>query len=551
MAATLSAPGGDGTRRGRIAGVFQLAQIIAHRAYDTMHQLFGSDDNASKEEPQCNGTAKGGDGPSDITTTCSSLAIGDLRLPTRVSKAGPPADPLAQQEGKIEWVHSFLYSQAPEWRCEQDTAIMKAIVSPQLEAHGFGSTDISIEFFAGGGFNKLYTITSSIADSDERHECIFRVTMPIDPWYKTESEVATMEYVRRYTSIPVPKVYAYDSSGDNKLGFEWIMMEKMAGKPLGDYWDIEVDRFDMNAKLHIARSVAEWVHELSMLVFDKIGSLYIDWDSPEPRFKLGRLVHGEFICGDRLGYRVYRGPFRDTEQFYRSVIDIQLQDILDPIQRTRFDARMRRIEELEKAEAEREEVEKESDSGSSCSNGISDLRLDWYQEEDFTIVPRACHALLSVLPLILPQDAAAREPMTLYYFDMSQRNVLLDDCGNLVGLVDWEIIGTRPYDQLPILPPFMDNNGHDITTLSDWASCEKDNTRAWHEREHAQTLMGREFRKYLEEKKSPWLRTFPAPPPVTIQLKERVHQIPRRARKITDWVKRVEEGKEWNWWDDE
>lgn len=553
MADTPSAPGSDGSRRSRIAGVFQLAQAAVRYVYEKMHQGFSSA-NVSTERPPCNGTLKAEDGLSDTTTTFSSLAIGDLPLPTRVSKAGPPADPVARREGKIKWVHGFSYTQEPKWLCEPDTTIIKEIVAPQLELHGFGSKDISIKFFAGGGFNKLYAITSSIAEYDERTECIFRVAMPIDPWYKTESEVATMEYVRRYTSIPVPKIYAYDSSSDNKLGFEWILMEKMAGKPLDDYWDIygyEFDRFDMNTKLQIARSVAEWVHELSKLVFEKIGSLYIDWDNPERCFKLGRLVHGEFICGERLGYRVYRGPFRDTEQFYRSVIDIQLQNVLDPIQRTQFNARMMRVAELEQAEAEREEVEKESDSASSCSTDASDLKLDWYVEEDFTNVPRDCHALLSVLPLILPQNSSAQEPMTLYHFDMSQRNVLLDDCGNLVGLVDWEMIGTRPYDQLPVLPPFMDNGGHDITTLSDWTSGEKDRTRARLEQEHAQTLMGREFRKYLEEKESPWLRTFATPPPVATQLKERVHQVPRRDSKITDWVKRIERGEEWNWWDDE
>lgn len=556
MAETPSAPDSGGSRPGRIGSIFQLAQAAVQRIYETMHQLFGSDD-LSTEAPQCNGTTKGEDGPSDINLPFSSLAIGDLPLPTRVSKAGPPDDPLAQQQGKIEWVHTFLYQQTPEWRCEPDTSVIKHIVTPHLEAYGLGLKDISVDIFAAGAFNKLYTVRSLMAGSDQRNECIFRVAMPIHPWYKTESEVATMEYVRRYTSIPVPKVYAFDSSNDNALGLEWIMMEKMAGRPIGDYWDMyeyEFDRFDMNTKLHIARGVAEWVHELSKIVFDKIGSLYIDWGAQERCFKLGPLVYGDFFSGERLAYRAYRGPFKDTEQFYRSLIDIQLQDILNPVHRTRFEARMQRIEEMRRAEAEGQKAEKESDRASSCTSSTDtfDLRINWYSEEDFTNVPRDCHALQSVLPLILPQDARAREPMTLYHFDMSSRNVLVDDCGNLVGLVDWEMIGTRPYDQLRELPPFIDNDGHDITTLSDWTSGEKDNTRNWHEREHAQTLMGRAFRKYLEEKKSPWLRTIAPPPPVMIQLRQRVHSIPQsRPGKITQWVKRIEEGKEWNWWDDE
>lgn len=513
------------------------------------------DDDASTEETRCNGSATSDESASDATTTTtfSSLAIGDLPLPTRVSKARPPADPLAQQKGKIEWVHGYFHTESPEWRCEIDTAIIKEIVEPQLEAHGFGTKGVSIEFFAAGGFNKLYTVTSTVGETGERRECIFRVTMPLDPWYKTESEVATMEYVRRHTSIPLPKVYAYDSSSDNRLGFEWIMMEKMAGKPLADYWDLygyEFDRFDMPTKLHIARQVAEWVHQLSKLTFDKIGSLYIDWEVPEPTFKLGRLVHGGFFTGERLGYMVYRGPFRDTDQFYRSVIDIQLQDILNPIQRTRFEARQLRIQGMKKAEAENsEEKEKQCGGQLDWDHVEDDPEHDWYTEKDFVNVPKGCHALLRVLPLVLPRDPTAREPMTLFHFDISARNVLLDECGNLIGLVDWEFIGTKPYGQLPPIPDFMDNAGHDITKLDDWDSCEKDRTRMWHEREHAQTLMGREFRKYLEKRKSPWLRTFEPPPPVKTQLQERVHQIADIGRRMGDWVKRIEEGGEWNEWE--
>jgi|SRR6267154_1053819 len=45
---------------------------------------------------------------------------------------------------------------------------------------------------------------------------------------KTESEVATMEYIRTYTSIPVPDVYFYDSNPYNRLGGEYIIMSKVS-----------------------------------------------------------------------------------------------------------------------------------------------------------------------------------------------------------------------------------------------------------------------------------------------------------------------------------
>ena len=47
------------------------------------------------------------------------------------------------------------------------------------------------------------------------------------PRLKTESEVATMNYLRRHTNFPVPTVYHYDSNPYNRLGGEYILMSKV------------------------------------------------------------------------------------------------------------------------------------------------------------------------------------------------------------------------------------------------------------------------------------------------------------------------------------
>ena len=47
------------------------------------------------------------------------------------------------------------------------------------------------------------------------------------PRLKTESEVATINYLRQKTSVPVPTIYHYDSNPYNRLGGEWILMSKV------------------------------------------------------------------------------------------------------------------------------------------------------------------------------------------------------------------------------------------------------------------------------------------------------------------------------------
>lgn len=47
------------------------------------------------------------------------------------------------------------------------------------------------------------------------------------PKLKTESEVATLAYLRTRTSVPVPTVYWFDANPCNVLGGEWIIMSKV------------------------------------------------------------------------------------------------------------------------------------------------------------------------------------------------------------------------------------------------------------------------------------------------------------------------------------
>jgi hypothetical protein len=85
---------------------------------------------------------------------------------------------------------------------------------------GFRSKNICAEFFKERAFNKLYIISAIETRTGNRIERILRFSMPIYPWFIIQSEVATMEFVRLPSTIPVPRVYIFDSSGENELGLE-------------------------------------------------------------------------------------------------------------------------------------------------------------------------------------------------------------------------------------------------------------------------------------------------------------------------------------------
>ncbi len=81
-----------------------------------------------------------------------------------------------------------------------------------------------ISVHKNGAYRRLQAYSVTLSDG---RVVIARVARRFMPRRKTESEVATMEYIRTYTTIPVPDVYFYDSNPYNRLGGEYIIMSKV------------------------------------------------------------------------------------------------------------------------------------------------------------------------------------------------------------------------------------------------------------------------------------------------------------------------------------
>ena len=253
----------------------------------------------------------------------------NVQIPICVSFSGPPENPVDCQKGVMVWNTDGRTHWNPKWVMEPDVERIKEAVQSFWSHCGFPNADITVEYLAGGSWNKAYTVSSIDKHTGARHECIFRVALPVMPWYKVQSEVATMEYVRINTTIPVPRVYAFDSSMNNAVGLEWILMEKIQGE---SYRDV-ADYMSTEAKLEVQRKIAEWVDQLSKLTFDGIGSLYCQWDRTLPgfgQFKLGPIVHQTFMPAKRAQYEVFHGPYGSLAECYHALLEVQLAEANDP-----------------------------------------------------------------------------------------------------------------------------------------------------------------------------------------------------------------------------
>ncbi|KAF9220763.1 hypothetical protein BS17DRAFT_713562 [Gyrodon lividus] len=128
-----------------------------------------------------------------------------------------------------------------------------------------------ITFLSSGTFHKAYLVT--LVDT---RELVARVARRFMPRLKTQSEVATMQYLREKAAVPVPDVYFYDSNPYNRLGGEYILMSKASGMPLSQaYHSMSNEEIKT-----LFKNMASIIIPLFAQRFSHVGSLYFDSLSP-------------------------------------------------------------------------------------------------------------------------------------------------------------------------------------------------------------------------------------------------------------------------------
>jgi hypothetical protein len=232
------------------------------------------------------------------------------------------------------------------------------------------------------------------------------------------AEADLMNYHHEYIDIPVPEVIASEEILDNTLGAPYILMKRVPGVPAYQLWfedssqrnHIDAGRIsaDTEAKrINMLRSLAQAMAQLQTLKFDRIGMpIFTDGSKQTPprAFHRFRWKHPNSFTPEDLssGSQIYPyGPFKSSSEYMSAKLDL-----LWPLDSQTLD--------IISCEARQ------------MAKGIRKM-LD----------------IIFSHPTIVnskPSTASSNDPETfvLQHTDLDFQNILVDDDGNVTGIIDWD-----------------------------------------------------------------------------------------------------------------
>ena len=384
--------------------------------------------------------------------------VGLPEYPIRVFRKGPPPFSLEDQKRKMRWIQDWFGGLMVECLEDPSTESIQDTARPYIESISPEAGTLSVTLLARGTFNIAYNIRAANGSTGFQRDYIFRVSLPIWPYYKVESDVATTEFVRHATSIPVPVIYAFDSNPANEFGWEWMLMERVQGRPLNDVWDTM--KFD--TKQNLARKIANCMAELSQYKFNKLGSIFMRFRQGHIDFYIGPSIHEQLFERDHLLHAVNRGPFESVQALYDVILDLAEKYVNDP--RHRFHALK---------DGGSGETELINDSSRAEMSDTHDATLpgahveDKENEEDCGVsdyMQRLAPGEIQKYRTMLPQLFAllpASEPLITFLIhpDLRDANIFVDSSDNLVAIIDWERARLEPSAYVSFIPKFLDDGG--------------------------------------------------------------------------------------------
>ena len=390
----------------------------------------------------------------------------------------------------LQWTGG--YYREPVWPREPSIAVIKALATHHLQAEFPATIEddfVNVSFFTEGLYNKLYKVSYP----GHHPSYLLRVTLPVEPYFKTESEVATIAYLRAHTSVPVPRVIAWQSNIEEGLGYEWMLMEVIDGVPLQDVWR----KMPWDRKLEFVDKLAGLIKELQDHKFDSIGALYFKSTMENgtrnssgagetstaarkaeaedtivtPQAKASETSLSTILKTLRL--KSSSPPDREHSQFapdattttprgkdflvnHTSTNDFAIGPLFDPLffkeSRPRLSSNRGPYPNATKWLQELINVQIEW-----IKNPLTDSNAEYGSNfaEEAPAMLSLCDEYANILPTIFPNEET-KPSYVLHHSDLNLANILVNpETFAITGIVDWEMVNVVPYWKAKEYPEFM------------------------------------------------------------------------------------------------
>jgi hypothetical protein len=172
---------------------------------------------------------------------------------------------------------------------------------------------VSITKIAEGGFNRVLQVTFN-----DGYAVIARLPYhsTVPKYRAVASEAATLDLLRSH-GIPVPRVLGYSPDHANPVGTEYLLLEKLEGKPLSDQWFT----MDNKTRAKIMSQIVDMETRFMGIPLPGSGSLYYrrdlgtsEWAIPvsgqpgSEQIVVGPTARFEWWYGERALLDIDRGP---------------------------------------------------------------------------------------------------------------------------------------------------------------------------------------------------------------------------------------------------
>ena len=272
------------------------------------------------------------------------------------------------------------------------------------------------------------------------------------------SEARTMQLIKSETTIPVPEVYAFDSSSCNELKTPFIMMERIDGQPLYRGWfDDEMPKARLeHFRIKVLQSLAEAMAQLNKFTLTRGGALEFD-DGGRPVGLRGAKVVDAVAMYDREIASENQSGTKQQNADNHSHGGGQdgshgNDGILDADSENKTHSKEDQGEKGERND-DHDDAYEDDQEDIFCEKGpfqcpksafLFDLdRSEAYSKSDGYL--NGCYkALRMFIEMAFSSSNDRARHFVLTHPDLDVQNILVAEDGSLRGLIDWDGVASVP-----------------------------------------------------------------------------------------------------------